>query len=271
MADILDGKGSPRVPQGHVLAGRLPARSTITITGGNLSLVLAMVGSKHAAAIDPRGKWLALEDLNEPADTLDRMLAGLKLAGLFERAAGIILGDFHQGDNDLSEAVYHTLRYHLPPRRPVPIIRLTNFGHIYPIAPLPLHRPVTLRLAGTNTHRPGMNLLYPPGFSVSPCLSGDLPEKCEKPRKTRFVLMCCRPQIKPEIRGPARVGRGSRQPRLTPRARGVVLGVLDVPADARPTHGNGSRPRFGRGVRPTGPTESDRGLGRAWPQFKLAL
>ena len=33
VADILDGKGSPRVPQGHVLAGRLPARQTISITG----------------------------------------------------------------------------------------------------------------------------------------------------------------------------------------------------------------------------------------------
>ena len=163
MADILDGKGSPRVPQGHVLAGRLPARSTITITGGNLSLVLAMVGSKHAAAIDPRGKWLALEDLNEPADTLDRMLAGLKLAGLFERAAGIILGDFHQGDNDLSDAVYHTLRYHLPPRRPVPIIRLTNFGHIYPIAPLPLHRPVTLRRTSRRGGKTGVKIEIPWG------------------------------------------------------------------------------------------------------------
>jgi len=108
VADILDGKGSPRVPQGHVLAG-------------------------------------------------------LKLAGLFERAAGIILGDFHQGNNDLSEAVYHALRYHLPPRRPVPIIRLTNFGHIYPIAPLPLHRPVTLRRTSRRGGKPGVKIEIPWG------------------------------------------------------------------------------------------------------------
>ena len=148
VADLLDGKGSPRIPTGRLLQGSLPAQRPITITGGNLSLVQAMIGSKFARAVDPRGKWLALEDLNEAADTLDRMLAGLKLAGLFERAEGIILGDFHNHDVELSDAVFETLKYHLPRRRNLPVVRIDNFGHIYPIAPLPLHRPVTLQRQG---------------------------------------------------------------------------------------------------------------------------
>lgn len=145
VADILSGNPSPRVPAGRLLQGSLPQRNSIIITGGNLSLVQAMVGSKHASAIDPKGKWLALEDLNEPADTLDRMLAGLKLAGLFDRAEGIILGDFHNRDVELGEAVFHSLKHHLPRGRRLPVVRIHNFGHIYPIAPLPLHRRVVLR------------------------------------------------------------------------------------------------------------------------------
>lgn len=145
VADILDGKGSSRRPEGHLLAGKLPAQRRITITGGNLSVMVPLIGSRYASALDTTGKWLAIEDVNEAADPLDRMLAALKLAGLFDRAEGIILGDFHDKDTDLRDAAFEMLKYHLPAKRQIPVIRLDNFGHIWPLAPLPMHREVTLR------------------------------------------------------------------------------------------------------------------------------
>lgn len=144
VGDILDGRGSSRVSTGCLLAGKLPRTKRITITGGNLSVVLPLVGSRYASAIDTRGKWLALEDVNEAADPMDRMMAGLKLAGLFERAEGVILGDFHDKDTDLRDASFEILRHHLPPGRNLPVVRLDTLGHIWPIAPLPIGREVTL-------------------------------------------------------------------------------------------------------------------------------
>lgn len=148
VADIVDGKGSQRTPRGRLLAGRLSPAQEITITGGTLSVLLPLLASPHHAAVETRGKWLALEDVNEDLDPVDRMLAGLKMAGLLERAEGFLLGDFHTADKNLSEAVPRLLRHHLPPRSRQPIIFLDTFGHIYPIAPLPLQRHVTLKRRG---------------------------------------------------------------------------------------------------------------------------
>jgi len=153
VADILDGSGSQRVPTGRLLAGAIPRSSRISIAGGTLSVLLPLVGSRYASAVETRGKWIALEDTNEAADPIDRMMAGLKLNGLFERAEGVILGDFHDKDKDLTETAFRLLQHHLPAKRRLPIISLQNFGHTYPIAPLPLHREVTLKRTGASRVR----------------------------------------------------------------------------------------------------------------------
>lgn len=152
VVSIVEGRGCPRVPTGRLLAGRLPSRRTIRIVGGNLSLVLPMMGTPYAPAFDTKGKWLALEEVNESPEQCDRMMAGLKHNGLFERAEGIILGDFHNNQGEFGEAAHKLLAYHLPKgRRNIPVVQLDNFGHIWPLAPLPLHREVTLRRRGKNS------------------------------------------------------------------------------------------------------------------------
>lgn len=143
VVDIVEGRGSPRRPSGTVLAGRLPRRSKITVVGGNLSLIESLL-PRYAAAFDTRGKWLAIEEINESPDRFDRMMAALQLGGLFERAEGILLGDFQNEGKDLRKAALAVLRYHVPARRKMPVVGLDNFGHIWPLAPLPLHREMTL-------------------------------------------------------------------------------------------------------------------------------
>lgn len=145
---VIEGRACPRVPTGRLLTGSLPARSTIRIVGGNLSLTAPMMGTRFASAFDTTDKWLALEDLNEMPEQCDRMIAGLKHNGLLERAEGIILGDFHNKDGEFIDAVVKLLKHHLPARKKTPVIQLDNFGHIWPLAPLPMHREVTLRCSG---------------------------------------------------------------------------------------------------------------------------
>jgi len=144
VVDIVEGRGSSRRPTGHVLQGRIPTRGRITIVGGNLSLIESMLGSPYRTCFETRRRWLAIEEVDESPDRFDRMMAGLQLAGLFERAEGILLGDFHDPSGDLGEVALAVLRHHLPTDRTVPIVRLRDFGHVWPMSPLPLHREVTL-------------------------------------------------------------------------------------------------------------------------------
>jgi len=106
------------------------------LTGGNLTLLTATLGSKYE--IDTKGKILFIEEIGEPVYKLDRMLTTLALAGKFDDCAGIILGTFvkcerekkaYEGGLDLSleEVVENTLvKYNKP------IIYNFKAGHSFP-------------------------------------------------------------------------------------------------------------------------------------------
>ena len=63
------------------------------ITGGNLSLIAATIGTPYE--IDTKGKLLLIEDIDERPYSVDRMLTQLRLAGKLQQCSGIILGDFN--------------------------------------------------------------------------------------------------------------------------------------------------------------------------------
>jgi muramoyltetrapeptide carboxypeptidase LdcA involved in peptidoglycan recycling len=112
--------------------------------GGNLCVLSTLPGSAFAASVEPTGRWVVVEDLNEKPERIDRFLAHLTLAGFWDRCDGVVVGDFHRGRETLSTAVIELLRYHLPKNRHVPVLAADRVGHVWPSAPLPLHR--TLRL-----------------------------------------------------------------------------------------------------------------------------
>ncbi|MBL7950329.1 MAG: LD-carboxypeptidase [Flavobacteriales bacterium] len=71
------------------------------LIGGNLSLLYALRGTPYD--IDPRGKILFLEDLDELLYHVDRMVMNLRLAGWFQDLAGLIIGgmtDMHDKNPD---------------------------------------------------------------------------------------------------------------------------------------------------------------------------
>lgn len=85
--------GSPLPIQYRVAEGALPMRPGVAegvLTGGNISVLLSLRGTP--VDLDPRGKILFLEDLDELLYHLDRMVMNFKLGGWFKNLAGLIVG-----------------------------------------------------------------------------------------------------------------------------------------------------------------------------------
>ena len=92
---LLDATAAPRVipvpEQGRVTTvtgGRCEGR----LVGGNLSLICATLGTPYA--IDAEGAVLFIEDVGERTYRVDRMMSHLRLAGILDAAAGIVVGRF---------------------------------------------------------------------------------------------------------------------------------------------------------------------------------
>ena len=69
-----------------------PGRATGRLLGGNLSVLIHLLGTRHAPRL--QGAILFLEDVGEPAYRLDRMLAHLRMSGALKGVAGVVIGSF---------------------------------------------------------------------------------------------------------------------------------------------------------------------------------
>lgn len=124
-------------PPGEPVLCLRPGRAEGLLTGGNLSLIAAGVGTPWQ--IDARGKILYLEDVGEAVYALERMLYQLRYAGILHQAAGIILGAFTDCRNARREdygpeAMVRDFFRGFP--RPV-LLNLRS-AHTHPMVTLPL-------------------------------------------------------------------------------------------------------------------------------------
>ncbi|MGN0793370.1 MAG: LD-carboxypeptidase [Aristaeellaceae bacterium] len=62
------------------------------LVGGNLTLITGTIGTPWQ--LDTTGRILFIEDVGERTYCLDRMLTQMRLAGMFDRCAGVVFGDF---------------------------------------------------------------------------------------------------------------------------------------------------------------------------------
>ncbi|MCE9673810.1 LD-carboxypeptidase [Myxococcus stipitatus] len=70
----------------------VPGTAEGVLLGGNLSVFSRLLGTPYLPPLD--GAVLLLEDVTERPYRIDRMWTHLRLAGVFSRVRGIVLGDF---------------------------------------------------------------------------------------------------------------------------------------------------------------------------------
>lgn len=119
-----------------------------TLWGGNLALLAALVGTPYLPRV--RGGILFVEDVNEPAYRIERMLIQLLHSGVLARCRAIVLGAFspmpvQPTDNgfDLA-AVIAFLRRQLD----APVLTGLPFGHVPRKLTLPVGARARLRARG---------------------------------------------------------------------------------------------------------------------------
>jgi muramoyltetrapeptide carboxypeptidase len=113
-----------------------PGRATGRILGGTLSLVSKLVGTMFLPRLD--GAILFLEDVGEQPYRIDGFLAHLRLAGVLDRVAGVILANFKRcrprGRHSLGlDRIFHD--YFGKAR--IPVAEGFPFGHQDPMFTLP--------------------------------------------------------------------------------------------------------------------------------------
>lgn len=84
--------GKVRLPENETLFPIRDGKAEGEIIGGNLSLVLALLGTPYFPKI--KNKILFLEDVDEAPYKVDRYLNQLLDAGVFDKISGLILGEF---------------------------------------------------------------------------------------------------------------------------------------------------------------------------------
>lgn len=98
--------------------------------GGNLAMVCALLGTPWFPKV--RGGVLFLEDVNEPAYKIERMLLQLADAGVLGRQRALVLGAFEPMTpmpNDNGFSLGHVIAL-IRSRVPVPVLTGLPFGHV---------------------------------------------------------------------------------------------------------------------------------------------
>ncbi|MEA2690488.1 MAG: muramoyltetrapeptide carboxypeptidase, partial [Candidatus Eremiobacteraeota bacterium] len=140
--------GVMHAPRSASLAGGT-ARGRLT--GGNLSVLCALVGTPYA--VPHAGRLMILEDVHEAPYRVDRMLTQLRLSGELSRVAGIVLGRFDdcipKADDLPSLTIAQTLRDRLADLGK-PVLTGAQIGHLEDQWTLPLG--VTAAVDATRGH-----------------------------------------------------------------------------------------------------------------------
>ena len=124
-------------PPGEPIVALRPGQAEGRLTGGNLSLVAASLGTPWQ--VDARGKILFLEDVREGVYALERMLCQLRYAGILDRAAAVVFGPFTSCRNAYREdyGPLELLRDFFA-EYPKPVIANVRSAHCMPMVTLPL-------------------------------------------------------------------------------------------------------------------------------------
>jgi len=108
-----------------------------TLWGGNLAMLVSLLGTPYFANID--NGILFLEDIGEHPYRIERMLLQLQQAGVLDKQRAVVLGDFsgyrlNPADNGYD---FDAMLAYMRARLPVPVLAGLPFGHIKERCTLP--------------------------------------------------------------------------------------------------------------------------------------
>ncbi len=151
MQTALMQRGEPCGVWSEAIAVR-GGRACGRLAGGNLALLAALCGTPDALVGD--GAIIVLEDINEPAYRVDRMLRQLEQAGTFRGCAGLAIGQFTEvpADENPDALSVDALIEELAARLRVPCLANLPIGHIAHQWTLPLGAEVVLDVDARALH-----------------------------------------------------------------------------------------------------------------------
>lgn len=114
------------------------------ITGGNLSLIQNSLGTNWQIAT--QDKILFLEDINEFAYRIDRMLQHLQHSGILSHVKAILLGDFTFPAKKEEEKKIQAILERFTNEQNFPVLRCPDIGHGKKNRSLPFATPALLDL-----------------------------------------------------------------------------------------------------------------------------
>ncbi len=117
-------------PEGEPLVPVRPGSAEGVLLGGNLTLVTRLIGTPYLP--DFRGAILFFEEIGEEPYRLDGLLAQLKLSGILDSVAGVVVGaitDWEPRHDRPTLSLEDVLDHYLGPLR-CPVARGLLFGHI---------------------------------------------------------------------------------------------------------------------------------------------
>src|ERR1019366_2170205 len=128
-AAVSSGKAYPWTFNQDEVQPVVEGNASGTLYGGCLSLLCASLGTPYE--VHTEGTILFLEDRGEKPYQIDRMLMQLKLAGKFERVAGIIfVGMLDCGQRDAADRTLHDLVVRILGGFGVPMAFGLKSGHV---------------------------------------------------------------------------------------------------------------------------------------------
>ena len=124
-------------PQGYDIRVMHEGRASGRLTGGNLTLVCASIGTPYE--IDCRGKILFLEEVHGDVAGMDRIMMQLINSGKLEECSGILLGQFTDIEEpDSPDYQYMELFMDLLSDVKKPVFYNIQSGHDFPMMTLPM-------------------------------------------------------------------------------------------------------------------------------------
>jgi muramoyltetrapeptide carboxypeptidase len=138
IADLLFSDSVPSLRSPGVRALQ-PGKARGPLVGGNLSVFCGLLGTPFFAPVD--GGLLFLEEVGEPLYKIDRLLTQLRLAGVFDRIAGLGLGSWTDcgPHGDLEALILERLN-----RPDIPVLAGLPAGHGPDNHPFPLGLPAVM-------------------------------------------------------------------------------------------------------------------------------